>query len=281
MHYRHLLAAAAALAASASAMAQSNSDIVVTGDQAPKPEAAKGFVNSVTRLSGGQIARFHDPVCPIVIGFPQQSAARIIERRIRLSAAAIGAAVARDERCEANLIVIIAESGHDIFEDIARRRPGWIDGLQPHEIKTLRDASGPVRSWAVTSIRNEDGRGVGIHGTDLQGATLQVRGSSYIKAATSQYIDGAVMVIDRSALDGKTLRQFADYAVMRGLARTRDAQSDSVATILSLFAPGASPAASLTPADQAYLRALYAGDGRNGGIQERGRIAAEVAKERP
>jgi hypothetical protein len=47
------------------------------------------------------------------------------------------------------------------------------------------------------------------------------------------------VLFDRAAVSGKTLVQLADYATMRGIARTRPAESDGqpLDTILTLFDP--------------------------------------------
>ena len=73
-------------------------------------------------------------------------------------------------------------------------------------------------------------------------------------------IDQVVVLFDRGKISGKTLIQLADYAAMRGFARTRPTGADApLDTILALFDPSAEPPQGLTDFDFAYLRNLYEG----------------------
>jgi len=68
------------------------------------------------------------------------------------------------------------------------------------------------------------------------------------------------VLFDRTGVRGKTVIQLADYATMRGFARTRPAEGDAaIDTILALFDEGAVPPGGLTDFDKAYLRSLYEG----------------------
>jgi hypothetical protein len=74
-------------------------------------------------------------------------------------------------------------------------------------------------------------------------------------------IVGVLVLFDRDDVRSMTLSQLADYATMRGLARTRpvDGDGQKLDTILALFDQDATPPDTLTAFDTAYLGALYAG----------------------
>ena len=88
---------------------------------------------------------------------------------------------------------------------------------------------------------------------------------SKIYLATREDIEFVVVLFDLEKMKGKTLVQLADYATMRGLARTRPVEGaensgdQAMETILALFDPGSPPPAEMTEFDRAYLAALYDG----------------------
>jgi len=68
----------------------------------------------------------------------------------------------------------------------------------------------------------------------------------------------SVIVVDIPAIDGMSAKQLADYATMRGLAKTKPVTGDSAySTILSLFDPDGGHPAELTDFDLGYLRSIY------------------------
>ena len=255
-------------------------EIVVSGQRALEPEVARAYVASVTRATAAQIARYHEPVCPVVMGLPAPQA-RIVERRIRSLAAEVGASAEKDGNCNGNLVVMLASDGSKLFDSIRRDKQRWLDGLQPADIRRIANLPPPVRSWHVTSLRNEDGRGTGSYGEDSEGAAIEVRSASYLRRPTRQHIDGSLLIIDHSAAEGLTLYQIAAYAVMRGLARTETPADARVDTILNLFTPGAPRPVGLSEADRIYLKALYNSDGSLPAIQEEHRIAVSLSQAKP
>jgi hypothetical protein len=80
---------------------------------------------------------------------------------------------------------------------------------------------------------------------------------SKIYLAVREDITQAVVVFDRDEVAGKSLDQLADYATMRGLARTRPVEDDpTMDTILTMFHSDVAPAG-MTRFDRAYLAALH------------------------
>ncbi|WP_374147337.1 hypothetical protein [Sphingomonas sp. 28-63-12] len=246
-------------------------DIIVTAAKPPTPKEARHFVRSISIESDGQLARFGDPVCPRVLGL-EESAARVMEGRFRMVAQEAGILVG-SANCRPNALMVFVEDGHALIEELYHKQPGWLGGLTSYEIARLREASGPVRIWRSISLQNEDGQ-------TQHGGILRVLSGSVINPQTQQAIDGAVLVFDNSATLGKTVRQLADYAALRLLAKTRPpAAAGETATILSLFdqADSAAPIM-MTSIDQQYLRALYKGPGNRSAGVKKNDIARNVAR---
>ncbi len=272
-----------ALLQTAAAPPPAKDDVTVTGRKAAEPATVRQFVNSITQRSDQQVARFHDEVCPVVLGLSPTSAL-VIEDRIRETALGIGATVARTRKCNANLVLIISENGRQLVKDLRARRPDWLAGLSTGQVKALIDERSPARAWTVASLRNEDGMGMGQTGADnapaLQNVPMmRVMSASIINLPTRADIDGSVIIVDKAAVVGLSLAQIADYAAMRGLARTRPPSTSRIGTILGLFASGEStPPLEMTGADITYLQALYRSSGRANAVDERNRIARELTK---
>ena len=263
------------VAAAASLQAAVPETIVVTGRKPLDGAQAQKAVNAISSSSDLQLDRYHDPVCPLVVGLPNE-ARDVVESQIRDIARQVGANAA-GARCTANLIVLIAGDGQTMFADIRRNRREWLNGLSHNEIETIAGQKGPVRAWSVTSVRNEDGVMVTPSKDGSAPASLRVQSASIIKQPTRQQLDGSVIIIDRGALNGRTLGEIADYAAMRGLAMTRAPSGSNVGTVLSTFENASAPRA-MTGFDLGYLKSLYAGDGRDTGVQERSRMARAIAQ---
>jgi hypothetical protein len=274
------IAALALLQATTSAApaAQTPEEIVVTGEARPSPKRMEQAVSDVTISRDLQIARFHDAVCPLVVGLTAD-ATTVIQDRIADVAGQVGIRVDDRSKCDANLIVIFAGDGRALLSDIRTKRPNWLDGVSPAEVDRMMKDKGPVRAWSATSVRNEDGRMARDVGDDIA-PTMRVMSASFLTMPTRQHIDGSVIVIDLAAADGRTLTELADYAAMRGLSMTRPPNRSNVSTILSLFEAGADAPRQLTRFDLGYLRALYAADGTSKAVLERGRIAGSLAEYR-
>ncbi|THD35149.1 MAG: hypothetical protein E7773_11895 [Sphingomonas sp.] len=263
--------------------AADQNDIVIRDRALPDRKAAEAYVANISLRSDGQLARFHQPVCPSVVGLPAEHAA-IVERRILADATAAKAPVTKKLPCTPNLIVIIATSGRDLVSDMKTSRPGWLTGLSIADIDALT-AEGPARAWSITSLRNEDGEGIGQPRGSSQRDPLgdapafRVRSASIVRQPNRQDVEASFVVIDRAATVGLSLRQVADYAAMRGLAHTRPpASGGPVDTILSVLDGAATRPRELTASDSAYLRALYARDGLDSAVAERNAIARRIAK---
>ena len=301
-HVISLFAACATLAASPYAQAKAQAEetsssptIVVTGRLPLTEEKALEVVRRMARPIDGQLARFKDPVCPLVIGFQPQYEALVAER---ISAIAEAAGVgAGEEGCVNNLYVVVVDDGRGFVAELHRLHPEVFAGLSKREFAALANDEGAARSWTKTALTNSLGAtasrpspsagggpvvkydGASIHFADAD--VMRVYESSNINPSVQQSIGSAWVVLETRATFGKSLAQLADYAAVRGLAMVRSADLDSsVDTILALFEPGSDAApAKLTEFDRAYLKSLYHVQGRGWARQQVRQMADSIARE--
>ena len=275
-----LLALAACGVAAARPGAGDGRDIVVTGT--PDRRAAATFVETVTVETEGQVARFAAPVCPRILGLPADYAATVAQR-LRDVARAAGAAVA-GTGCTPNILVVVAADGLEAAQALHKTRPRLFDGLTPRRIEALTRGGDAARAWQVVEMRGRDGREAeaidaiasagGPPRFVKDGHVLQSSLNSRIGLPTRQDLALSVLLVDLDAIAGRSLRQFADYAAMRTLARTR-APAGGRSTILALFEPGPAPPG-ITRWDLAYLKGLYATEAGASADLQRLRIARAI-----
>jgi hypothetical protein len=144
------------------------------------------------------------------------------------------------------------DDGQATIRDIEHERYWLFNDMPRHELRELLGEEGPVHVWTATTLRTRDGMPAG---------SGQWMASSRIYLAMREDIVWVLVLFDRDDARGKTLLQLADYATMRGLARTRPVEADGqpMDTILALFDAGSAPPAEMTAFDRAYLGAIYDG----------------------
>ncbi|MFA5963072.1 MAG: hypothetical protein WC804_03545 [Sphingomonas sp.] len=286
-----LLSVALALGASeAIAQTVGGSDVVVTGERervSREAKEVKQFVTAIAKPAQGQFARFRKPICPVAIGMRADLADQIAAR-VRAVAADIGGDVAAP-RCAPNLYIIISPDGRGFVRDVERKRDSLLAGLSDGERATLLATPGPVHAWAGTELLNEDGlpsqvsanQGAGGADAFVDHPLMRVMSASIIFKPVRQEITTAVVVLDSAAVTGKSVTQIADYAAMRALGRTKPPTGTlPYETILTLFEPGnLATVAAMTPADRAFLSALYRSNGRYAAVVETGQIAHTMLKQ--
>lgn len=253
-----------------------NPEIVVDGPAKISLADARQYVAEVTDARQGQVASFRRPVCPVVVGLPDDTNHKI-SARLRNTARSVGADVA-PEQCDANLVLLIADDSSKSLSELRSTRESWFEGLRPAEINALAADKSPAKSWSVVSLRNEDGERFEDVKRSIEPQSMRVKSASVLRPATRLDIEGAVVMIERSAANGKTIAQLADYAAMRGLARTRHPGSGATPTILTLFEDGGARVSALTPSDRNYLQALYRLSGTESLSTARARLSQNIAQ---
>lgn len=242
-----------------------NENIVVTGKAATSTEVsrqARAITDMSSAIRHEPMARFQDKLCPGVMGLEADAASLMIDR-LRDNAQLLGLGLTKDDgTCRPNFIVAFVENGAENLQQIADHN-GWaFQDMSPSERRKLLSEEGPVRVWTITQMRTRDGipipRSVSLFDPP-QVNTWMAHSKIYL--AIREDITRVVVLFDREGVKGKTLLQLADYATMRGLARTRPVESDGqpMDTILALFDPGATPPGRMTEFDRAYLGAIYDG----------------------
>ena len=257
-----LLLASPALARSEGG--QPDADIVVTGELPTWTEVTRQArdITVPTGLRYLPLPRFEgDRLCPGVIGLKGDYAAMVVGR-LRANAERFGLWMAEDDgTCQPNFIVAFVDDGKDILQQIADQWPLLLYGLERPDRLALMAQEGPARVWTTTVTRAGGGMpGAEDPSTVTKYITTTDR-ASRLYLPIREDITGVLVLFDRAAVRRKTLVQLADYATMRGLARTRPAESEGqpLDTILTMFDPDATPPAELTAFDRAYLGALYRG----------------------
>jgi hypothetical protein len=265
-------------------------DIVVIGTKA-RPRAIEQAARAVTPpgdLHHTPLARFQAPVCPGIVGMPDDFAAEMVAR-IRTIADQARIRITPPGRCKANLLVIFVPNGQAALQSMRGKGPWPFGAIAPSELRdlaadpALKDLAadpGPVHAWVSTEIRNRYGEA--LQGQDNLGEPGMLKTSdslSRIAMTVRQDIVASVVVIDSNAVQGMPAAQIADYVAMRGLVRTRPpGQPGAVGTILSLFDKGAIPPPEMTRFDRAYLRAAYGSAPNIAGITKIAQVAREVKK---
>jgi hypothetical protein len=263
--YLVALLTTAPAAAQASQPPGGSPDIVVTAPNEGPPSHDEVSRQARAITQGGDfrhspLARFEDPLCPGILGLKPEYAALMIDR-IRAGAERFGLWMADDTGCHPNLIVAFVEDGKSELAELASKHPEDFLWMETFERKQLLAEEGPVRVWTTALTRTRDGMPVARRETlDSPPVLYTQMAHSKIYLPLRLDIDQVVVLFDRAAVKGKTLIQLADYATMRGLARTRPINEGArMDSILTLFDPNGTPPAGLTDFDKAYLASLYDG----------------------
>ena len=273
--------------------------------QAISPKAiaiqARSFVQSHATAPNpeiGQIGRWHDPVCVQVQGLAQAPASEI-KARIDSVAQAVGLPAARPG-CRVNVEIVFSNNPQAAIDDVARRREDLLGYYHRSERDRLKTVNHPIQAWYKTSTRGESVRagvvfsnvsqwlGPGSPDYDAGTATsddpaaatpMGCAGAPRFTACLTSQFDNVLIMADAKALQGVNLGHAADYMVMLALSQPRSLEDcATLPSILDASAcTGRSPPDGLTPADAAYLTALYASNAQAKGAGARSDIASRMA----
>ncbi|KRA80783.1 hypothetical protein [Altererythrobacter sp. Root672] len=242
-----------------------NEDIVVTG-RAEEPTHAEVSrqAREITETRGdlmyNPLARIEDRLCPGILGLKPEFAALMIDR-IRWTGERLDMWMADDTDCSPNLIIAFVEDGQAELQRLAENNGYMFQWMDRHDRDALLAEEGPVRVWTTSMMRASNGMPLSRRENLTSPPVLQMNAAhSKIYINVREDIAQTVVLFDREKVREKTLIQLADYATMRGFAKTKPASSaTAMDTILALFDENGSPPSGLTDFDQAYLRSLYDG----------------------
>lgn len=236
-------------------------DILVTGDRVERRKAVEKQARDIAEygnIHDWPLARMEDRVCPGVIGL-QLEAAQLMVDRIRWNAERLGLWMDERDDCDPNIVVAFVEDGQDLVAQLREKKGYLFELLTIRERDELTNRAGPVHVWTNAAPKSRDGMPISTK-PNLSSPPV-VRGNaahSRIYLPIRRDITSSLVLYDRSAVEGMTVIQLADYASMRAFAKVRPPEGHAkVDTILTLFNDPATAPKGLTDFDLAYLRSLY------------------------
>jgi hypothetical protein len=288
-------------AAPAAESADHRPEVVITGHDLERKVTT--FVNQVTDVQLGDpnhgLARWMDPVCPLVSGLPQEQGEYILGRVTDIAQAA-GVPLA-GRHCHANLFILLSNHPQPFLRDMEKRHPAEVfGGAEPSVVEDFIATPRPVRTWYNTVEKTSDGlpmlamsfpgvsqsKVIAVQGGTVSTAVRPAMSDSQTTNAWSEAshltlnvvraFNKVFVIIDPTRFKGVSLGQLADYAAMTGLAQVKaDARVGDAPTILTLFdkAPGAA-SPGLTDWDRAFLKSVYKTEQRS--ILQRNEIARDM-----
>jgi hypothetical protein len=261
------------------ASAQNKTESVTVTGQAPqtRTEIMRGFVRSYVAPSmiTGKLARWADPICPLVIGLqPEEKLA--VSERIKKVAKSVGAPVQARQACRPNVTIAFAMDPQELMTKIADRWNlarsvlGDIDG--PMHARNVSKISSPIQAWYGTTTR--DVRGFpGSWEVQYPDVTRYCGPSTPCYMAQSSFLDNGIksvfstvfVVVDLSKVSGREIGTIADYVAMLTLSQT-DAfatcrNMPSITNLLVQDCDANLKTTALSDADLALLRGVYKTEG--------------------
>jgi hypothetical protein len=217
-----------------------------------------------------------------VVGLTDNFAASI-NARVRTLAVELGVRV-QDDNCEPNFVIVFTDDGEALMRQLMANNPYSFQYLNSGQQSDILEP-GPVHVWTSVEPRTLTGMPIAQVRNLTSPPTMGVwQAHTRIYTTIRNDITSVMITFDNAAVGGMTLRQLADYAVMRGLAQTRAPNDPVMDSILTLF-DAENPPLALTEFDLAYLRSLYdgipnrPGFRRVGGTTRQLRLMAQEATE--
>jgi hypothetical protein len=275
----------------------------VTVQAAPTPKAIEEQTHTFVQNYAAspnpeidQIGRWHDPVCVEVVGLPQADQAAVIKARIENVAKAVGLPAAR-AGCRANIEIVFTDQPQRMMDIVAQRRQQVLGYSHRHETNRLKAVTHPIQAWYITATRGEGAENAPLIFGGLEQYTQRYLnviddpdtppptacGDSRFTACLKSAFSNVFIVADSKALEGKETGLMADYMVMLALSQPRSLDGcNALQSVIDLLSksvcPGRDPPNGLTPADAAYLTALYSADLEAKKAGEQSDIAGRMAK---
>jgi hypothetical protein len=238
-------------------------------------KAVREFVMRATVSDGDNLARWRYPICLSISGAsPEQ--AEFVRGRIQEIAEMAGLRTDRRPKCRPNFFLVLTDDAAALLETWRARNPAMFGSESPQVAGSVPPAR-PVRAWHGGTLNNADGSAPIPNAISPAGPSQYRLVDSHIKNTVAEDMTSVIVLVDTSATGQATFGQLADYIAMVGLARI-DANADfaDAPTILRLFGPSDAPK-SLTPWDQAFLKALY--EPNDPLLRQRSAVTTSMAEE--
>jgi hypothetical protein len=250
-----------------------------------------------------QIARWRDPLCVQVFGLAPEVAARI-KARVENVGDAVGLE-ADKPGCKANVEIVFTPKPQALMDGVARKRETLLGYFHRQDRAKLKTVTRPVQAWYVTSSAggagNTPGAAFAFYETTGGIPLIPIQrfrdviddpsvigptgcgDSPHFTVCLRALIKNVLIVADSGRLQGRDASLLADYISMLALSQPRSLDGCSgLPSVIDLFAPssceGRAVPDGFTPADAAYLTALYASDPEARLAFEQGDIAGRMAK---
>lgn len=215
-----------------------------------------------------QIGRWFIPLCPETQGLKSKED-EFVTKRILEVAARAGAPAASSSECQTNVDVVFTFDPQQQIDYLAHQNAEILGFHYAAQRKKLTTITHPIQAWYVTGTRSRAG---GNHANS--GATLILDGlvmdSPNSLAAAGQAgsrlgdqrrteFMRVTVIVNAEAMSQYPLSVVSDYIAMLVLSRAGQDQCNELQSILDLLASCAetNKPASLTVADEAFLKALY------------------------
>ena len=255
-----------------------DSAIVVSSERIR--ETAEAFVNQVQnpeQESDEPLARFTDAVCVGAAGLPVGAAQAVVDRVTEV-ALSVGLRTG-GSGCYPNIMVVFTDDPKEAMRTLRRNRSGAVNGQTRAAIARIIDEPGSARSWIEVETRSRDGEKLQL--APNQPAILNISSQSRLVSPLRRDIVSATVLIERSAIGNRSLRQIADYAAVRALSGARGHSGLEASSILSTFTPEGDDQApaEMTSFDRGYLHGLYAGTGNILPRMKKHQIARYIVEE--
>ena len=253
-------------------------DVIVKGRS--EGDARRTVTDLTAARDGAQIARWHDDLCPAVVGIDAPHAG-VIKARLTAAAETVGLKLL-GKSCTANVIVVFAGDSDAFTRSLLARNAGLFGDpkygtghqadreaiLVPRPVRWLNVA----RTGVADGMRMTNGSRVG----DMPTANTY-GGGTRIHGAFRENSILSYVIVDAAKVAGITWQQLGDYVAFVTLARpVLTAQNRN--SLLSIFAErdaGRAGPPALTGDDFSFLRSFYASDGSLSAQLERTQIQAE------
>lgn len=247
-----LIATALPLMAHAQPTAPANVDtpIVVTGDRPEEnaPSVVTRLRDMIDETNGSQLARFEASICPMVIGMPRDLTP-ILTRIISQNIVEVGGELGKPG-CKVNAAVIFIDEPQQLVLALHKSNPFFFLNMTPREFAQYSRQWRPVYSWHTVNRYSKDGTMLGGKRADATRLYTNVRDE----------MESGIVVIDRQAIVGKSLRQLGDFATMHLMVDVNwRARRVDQGSILSLFQTrNPTPPARMSSFDVNALSGFYA-----------------------
>lgn len=223
--------------------------IVVEGQRpgADRPSVVSRLRQMIDETDGEQLARFEDEICPMVIGMPADWTAiltRIVRENVVEAGGKVGAA-----GCKVNAAAIFIDQPQELVLALHKAEPFFFMNMSPREFDQFSSVRRPAYSWHTINRYTRDG----IHMDKVVRQAAATRLYTNIR----EEMESGLVVIDRQATIGKSLRQLADFATMHLMldVNWRSPRIDR-SSILALFADR-EPPLRMSSFDRGALSGFY------------------------